>query len=117
MTVDAVGSQLRCVRERFPTSRLKGYPPEAPLELEEVQDFVLAQYCPDAQRVFFWIAISLLFGRRLAPVGFPRYPAFVVNLVAVFFSKGKQHCVDDQLKVEREETYDLAHDIWMRFCK
>ena len=39
------------------------------------------------------------------------------NMVAVLFAMGKQHCVDDLLNVERTDTCENAHSIWMCFCK
>ncbi len=124
MTVDAVATQTRTAQEAFPEDELAGFSsdfakaykqvPGAPQQAERT---VLAQWSPPHRQIMFWIAMSLLFGGRLAPLGFARYPALIILLTAVLFALGFQHCVDDLLCVERKSTADGAHQVWMRFTK
>ncbi len=90
MTLDAVSTQLRCVAERHPTSELMGNPSDyakaykqIPAYPPEVTRYVLAQWNPWVAAVAFWVALSLLFGGRLAPIGFARHPTWMTYVLAV----------------------------------
>jgi hypothetical protein len=83
----------------------------------ERDKFVLSQWRPSTESVIFWIALSLLFGGRLAPLGFARFPAWVIETVAALFAFAMQHCVDDVLHIGPLQLAEQAYVIWMQFTK
>ena len=78
---------------------------------------MLSQWRPSTESVIFWIALSLLFGGRLAPLGFARFPAWVIETVAALFAFAMQHCVDDVLHIGPLQLVEQAYVIWMQFTK
>ena len=124
MTSDAVAAQVRSVNMTFPEATLAGFPSDfakaykqVPEDPVEVENLVLAQFEPDKQCLAYWLPLTLLFGGRLAPLLFTRFPAFMIHIVAVLFCIAMQHCVDDLLNVERELTIQDCHKLWMKLCR
>ena len=108
---DALCSHQRSLQERFPLAPTAGWTsdfakafkqiPHAPWQMKYV---VIAQWCPEEMCIHFWLALSQLFGGRSAPQNFSRYPAWFCFLLAQSLCVPVQHCVDDMLGMERQDT-------------
>ena len=82
--------QVRAAQERFPHERLSQFPSnfakaykQVTGKPEDVNKYVIGQWSPAEQRALFYVALSLLFGGRGAPVQFARFPAWFAFVVAV----------------------------------
>ncbi len=109
---------------KFPDQQLAGHPSDYAKAYKQVPGhptergkFVLTQWRPCTESDIFWIALSLLFGGRLAPLDFARYPAWVIETVAALFAFAMQHCVDDVLHIGPMQLAEQAYIIWMQFTK
>ena len=105
--VDALSAQSRAVASSCPNEELAGWCSDfskaykqVPADPSQVCDVVLAQWDPTALCVMFFVALSLVFGSRTAPVNFARFPAWFCFVVAILFRLPATHCVDDVIFIE-----------------
>ena len=123
---DALVAQCRAVARKCPKSKLKGWSSDyskeykqVPGDPNQVMDIVLVQYDPLKDAVAFFIALSLVFGSKTAPVNFARYPAAFCEIVATLFLLPATHDVDDVIFIEEAEVVDSGKACWdllMELC-
>ena len=109
--MDGLAAQTRAAQERFPGEPLSGFTSDfakackqVPADPAYIDDYIIAQYDPDAPGVIFWRALTLLFGGKCTPLQFSRCPAWFAFVMAALIALPMSHCVDDMIGVERSST-------------
>ena len=120
---DAICAQQRAVQEAYPSSATAGWTSDFAKAFKQVPHLpffkflcVIAQWCPAEKCVHFWLALSQLFGGRLAPQNFARYPAWFTEILASALAIPVQHCSDDMLGMERFETVWSGWAAWRKLA-
>ncbi len=105
--VDGLGAQVREVAIRFPQRAISRWPSGFAKAYKQVlgdpaqfRFVVVAQWCPDRCRPILWVARSQVFGGSSSPLNFARYPAWMCEALAVYFSLAASHCVDDMIGID-----------------
>ena len=116
---DSMCAQQRASQQRFPRAPMSGWTSDFAKAFKQVPRrpswrrlAVFGLWCPGEEMTHFFIALSQLFGGRLAPQNFSRYPAWLCFLLAYAFVVPIQHCVDDMCSIERSSTIMCGWRAW-----
>ena len=117
--VDGLAAQVRAVAAGFPQRALSGWPIDfakayklVPGDHAQLRFVVVAQWCPYRCRPVLWVARSQVFGGPSSPLNFARYPAWMCEALAVYFSLATSHCVDDMIGIDPSDIVVSGWSDW-----
>ena len=117
--VDGLAAQTRADAEAYPEEDLQGWPSDfkgafkqVPAVLLFLSLLVLVQYSPALKKPIYWLPLSQVFGSKMAPINFCRYPTWFCDTVAALFAVPMSHCVDDMISVEPAKVVESGWASW-----
>ena len=90
---------------------------QVPGEPAQLRYVVVAQWCPTRRRPILRIALSQLFGGSSSPLYVSRYPAWMCEALAVFFTVAASHCVDDMIGIDPSDVVVSGWQSWLRLAR
>ena len=116
---DSICAQQRASQERFPRDAMSGWTSDFAKAFKQIPRrpkwrrlAIFGVWCPEEEMVHYFLALTQLFGGRLGPQNFSRYPAWLCFLMSYAFVVPIQHCVDDMCSIERSSTVTHGWQAW-----